>query len=242
MLKTLFKLFFISFLLVVTACAPKPVVAPPSVYEDTALSLDEILEKASGDIVSLKAITDIEILQNNKHYDSISASVLVKMPDWVHVRMYKFGMLVKDFVIKDEKLYVLLGKGGPDLEKFGKEFHNAIFWWDDIQEGVLYSNGPEYIIRARNKEVHIDKATLLPLKQSIVAFEKNIEITYEEPKEEKDGYWHQSLINIRAGDFSFTVKLKKLLRNPELGEFDFKSPEENQTDLRDSFFRTSGPG
>ena len=226
MLKKLFKLFFISFLLVVTACAPKPVVAPPSVYEEIPLSLDEILEKASGDTVALKAITEIEIRKNNEHYDSISASVLVKMPDWVHVRMYKFGMLVKDFVVMGDSLYVLSGKGGPDLKKFGKEFHNAIFWWDDIQEGVLYSNGLEYIIRARNKEVHIDKATLLPLKQSIIAFERNIEIIYEEPKEEKDGYWHPSVINILAGDFSFTVKLKKLLRNPVLGEFDFRVPEE----------------
>ncbi len=226
MLKKLFKLFFISCLLVVTACAPKPVVAPPSAYEEITLSLDEILEKASGDTVALKAITEIEIRKNNEHYDSISASVLIKMPDWVHVRMYKFGMLVKDFVVKGDRLYVLSGKGGPNLKKFGKEFHNAIFWWDDIQEGVLYSNSLEYIIRARNKEVHIDKATLLPLKQSIVTFERNIEIIYEEPKEEKDGYWHPSVINILAGDFSFTVKLKKLLRNPVLGEFDFRVPEE----------------
>jgi hypothetical protein len=226
MLKKLFKLFFISFLLVVTACAPKPVLAPPSAYEEITLSLDEILEKASGDTVALKAITEIEIRKNNEHYDSISASVLVKMPDWVHVRMYKFGMLVKDFVVMGDSLYVLSGKGGPDLKKFGKEFHNAIFWWDDIQEGVLYSNGPEYIIRARNKEVHIDKATLLPLKQSIVAFERDIEIVYKEPKEEKDGYWHPSVINILAGEFSFTVKLKKLLTNPELGEFDFRVPGE----------------
>ena len=226
MLKKLFKLFFISFLLVVTACAPKPVVAPPSVYEEITLSLDEILEKASGDTVALKAITEIEIRKNNEHYDSISASVLIKMPDWVHVRMYKFGMLVKDFVVMGDSLYVLSGKGGPDLKKFGKEFHNAIFWWDDIQEGVLYSDGPEYMIRARNKEVRVDKATLLPLKQKIVTFERNIEISYEEPVEEKDGYWHPSVINILAGDFSFTVKLKKLLRNPEFGEFDFRVPRE----------------
>ena len=228
MSKTLSKLFFISFLLVVTACAPKSVVIPPPIYEETVLSLDEILEKVSGDIEVLKAITYLDIRKNNEHYGSFSVLILVKRPDWVHIRMYhQLGMLGKDFVVKGETLYVLFGEGSPNLKKFGKAFYNAIFWWDDIQEGVLYSNGPEYIIRARNKVVHIDKATLLPLKQSLVAFERNIEITYEEPKEEKDGYWHQSLVNIRTGDFSFTVKLKKLLRNPELGEFDFKSPEEN---------------
>ena len=225
MSKKLFKLFFISFLLVVTACAPKPVMGPPLLYEETSLTLDEILEKASGDTVALKAITEIEILKNKKSYDSISASVLVKMPDWAHVRMYKYGMLVKDFVVMGDRLHVLSGKGGPNLKKFGKEFHNAIFWWDDIQEGVLQSNGSEYIIKARNKVMHIDKATLLPLKQRLVAFERNIEIIYGEPMEEKDGYWHPSEINILAGDFRFMVKLKKLLRNPVFGEFDFKIPD-----------------
>ena len=88
----------------------------PSIYEETSLSLYEIIEKASGDTESLKAITEIEIRKNNEHYDSISASVLVKMPDWVHVRMYKFGMLVKDFVVMGDSLYVLSGKGGPDLK------------------------------------------------------------------------------------------------------------------------------
>ena len=226
MSKKLFKLFFISFLLVITACATKPAVAPPLVYEETAMSLDEILMKARGGTEALKAITEIDVRKNNEHYDSISASVIVKMPDWVHIRMYKFGILVKDFVVMGDRLHVLSGKGGPDLKEFGREFHNAVFWWDDIQEGVLYSNGPEYIIRARNKEVRIDKATLLPLEQRLVAFKRNIEITYGEPMEEKDGYWHPSVINIVAGEFSFTVRLKKLLRNPVLGEFDFKVPEE----------------
>ncbi len=226
MLKMLFKLFFISSLLVITACAPKPVLTPPMVYEETVLSLDEIIEKVRGDIKAFKAITDIEISKNNRHYDSISASVLVKMPDWVHVRMYKLGMLVKDFVVMGDSLYLLSGKDDPNLKKFGREFHNAIFWWENIQEGVLYSSGSEYIIRERNKEVHIDKATLLPLKQKITTFENEIEITYEKPIEEQDGYWHPSVINIQTGDFSFTVNLKKLLRNPTLGEFDFRIPEE----------------
>ena len=225
MSKKLSKLFFISILLIVTACATKPVVAPPSVYEETALSLDEILKKASGDTMAIKAITDIEIRKNDKYYDSIRASVLVKMPDWVHVRMYKFGMLVKDFVVMGDRLHVLSGKGSPNLKKFGKEFHNAIFWWEDIEDGVLSSKGDEYMIRSRNKELRIDKATLLPLQQKIIAFEREIEITYTEPKEEKDGYWHPSVINIVVGDFSFRVKLKKLLRNPLLGEFDFQVPE-----------------
>lgn len=226
MSKMLFRSLCISLVVLFSACAPKPsVVPPPPVYEERELSLNEILEKAGGDTEALKAITDIEILKNNEHYDSISASVLVKMPDWVHVRMYKFGMLVKDFVVMGDELYVLSGKGGPDLKRFGREFHNAIFWWDDIQEGVLNSNGPEYIIMARNKELRIDKATLLPISQKLVAFERNIEITYEEPIEEKDGYWHPSVITILAGDFMFKVDLKKLLRNPALGEYDFRVPE-----------------
>lgn len=226
MSKMLSKLFFISLIVLFSACAPKPLLIPPSVYEETTLSLDEIIEKASGDTVAFKAITEIEVRKNNEHYDSVRASVLIKMSGPVHVRMYKFGILVKDFVVMDDRLYLLSGKGDPKLKELGRQFHNAIFWWNDIQEGVLQSKGSEYIIKARNKVVHIDKATLLPLRQRFVAFEREIEIIYGDPMEEKDGYWHPSEINILVGDFSFTVKLKKLIRNPALGEFDFRLPEE----------------
>ena len=91
----------------------------------------------------------------------------------------------------------------------------------------MNTSADEYIIRAADREIHIDKSTLLPLKQIIPAFNQKIEIVYSEPVKEEDGFWHPSVINISAGDFGFEVKIRKLLKNPSPGENDFKTTVQN---------------
>jgi hypothetical protein len=205
-------------------CAPKVVSLPPPEYLEQDLSLEEIIVKVSTGVEVLKAITDINIEKNDKPHDFYNASVLVKKPGWLHMRIYKFGMLVKDFVIKDKELYVLSGKGGDNLKKLGNEFYNAIFWWDDVSNAVMRRKGNEYIVRSENKEIHIDTATLLPLKQEIMALNTKINITYDKPRKGENGFWYSSEMVIYINDFKFSVKLKKLLKNPSLGEFDFRTP------------------
>ncbi|MEN8264369.1 MAG: hypothetical protein ABFR82_13000 [Nitrospirota bacterium] len=222
MLKTLSRFFFISLILAFAGCAPK--VAPPPQYLEKDLSLEEIISKVSSDVEVMKAITDIRIEKNNEPYDFVNASVLVKRPGWLHMRIYKFGMLVKDFVIKDNNLYVLSGKGGDNLKKLGNEFYNAIFWWDDMHNAVMHRKGDEYIVKSEKKEIHIDSATLLPVKQEITAFSTKIDINYDKPKKDENGFWYSSEMEIYIGDFKFSVNLKKLLKNPSLGEFDFRVP------------------
>ncbi len=46
-------------------------------------------------------------------------------------------------------------------------------------------------------------------------------MNYKEPKE-TDGYWYNSIITINLNNFKFRVKLKKLIKNPVLGEADFR--------------------
>jgi hypothetical protein len=209
-------------ILAFAGCAPK--VAPPPQYLEKDLSLEEIISKVSSDVEVMKAITDIRIEKNNEPYDFINASVLVKRPGWLHMRIYKFGMLVKDFVIKGSNLYVLSGKGGDNLKKMGSEFYNAVFWWDNMNNAVMHRKGNEYIVKSENKEIHIDSATLLPVKQEISTLSTKINITYDKPKKDESGFWYSSGIEIQIGDYKFSVNLKKLLKNPSLGEFDFRIP------------------
>ncbi len=225
MLKTLYRFFFISLILVFAGCAPK--VAPPPQYLEKDLSLEEIISKVSNDVEVMKAITDIRIEKNNEPYDFINASVLVKRPGWLHMRIYKFGMLVKDFVIKDNYLYLLSGKGGDNLKKMGSEFYNAVFWWDNMDNAVMHRKGDEYIVKSGEKEIHIDSATLLPVRQEISALSTKINITYDKPKRDENGIWYSSEMEISVGEFKFTVTLKKLMKNPSLGEFDFRTPAES---------------
>lgn len=223
MSKKLLRYLCFSVFIIFAACAPRPTVAPPPSYDETEMTLKEVLAKAGKDIKVLKAITDIRIEKNNEPYSFIKASVLIKEPYWIHMRMYQLGMLVRDFVIRDNELYVLSGKNDSNLMTLGRELYNAIFWWDAYSSGVMHREAETYIIRTDDKEIHLDGRTLLPVRQEIKALNNSIRITYENPVNNED-FWYSEILKINVADFTFTIKLKKLLRNPSLGEFDFRTP------------------
>jgi hypothetical protein len=154
----------------IIACTPRQGLKAPPVYE--GLSPENISLKINNDIDMLKAISDISIEKNKEPYDFINASVLVKKPGWVHMRMYKFGMLVKDIVIKDDMVYVLAGKSSDRLKQLARELYNAIIWWDILKDGLIYTDEDEFIIRTDTKQLHLDRKTLLPVKQQIKVMDK----------------------------------------------------------------------
>ncbi len=223
MLKKPLRLLCFSLFILFLACAPKPKIAPPPLYEEKEFMLQELIAKAGDDIDVLKAIADIRIEKNGEPYSSISASVLIKRPGQVHMRMYQLGILVRDFVIKDDTLYVLTGKNDDKLKMLGTELYNAIVWWDGYGSGEMYKEGRAYVIRTEEREIHLDRATLLPIKQEIRTLNRDILVEYDEPVGNK-GFWYPALIKIYVDDFTFNVKLKKLLKNPALGEYDFQTP------------------
>ncbi|HBH60320.1 MAG TPA: hypothetical protein DDX85_00965 [Nitrospiraceae bacterium] len=199
---------------------------PPPLYQERELSRDEVISKSGSDIEILKAITDINIEKNNEPYSFISASLLIKKPGWIHMRMYQLGILVRDFVIKDDTLYVLSGKNDEKLKKLGKELYNAIFWWDTYRNGEMSGERETYVIRTEDREIHLDKTTLLPLKQEIRTLNKYIEVMYHAPVN-NEGFWYPSLLKISMDDFIFNVKMKKIIKYPTPGESDFQVPAES---------------
>jgi hypothetical protein len=204
-----------------TGCAPKAITPLQPQYKEE-LSLDEIVSKVSDDIQVLKAIADMRIEKNGDLYDHINASVIFQRPDNAHMRMYKLGMLVGDIVMKDGELYIITGKKDPKLAGLIEEFLHAVFWWDNVQGDSLYSEKDEYIIRKAGKEIRLDKATLLPVRQDIISSGKNVHITYTEPQS-FDGFWYPSKLEISVDAFRFIVTIEKLIKNPQLGEYDFKT-------------------
>jgi hypothetical protein len=214
-------LFSVTFLLLIN-CAPQIITTAPPQYREE-LSLDEIIAKVSDEIQVLKAVADIRIEKNNELIDQINASALVQRPDRVHMRVYKLGMLARDIVMQDSKLYGLSGKNSAKIAGLIDEFFHAVFWWDDVEDGSLYSLGAEYIIRTVNKEIHLDKATLLALRQDIRSSGKTVHITYADPQN-YEGFWYPSKLVIDVDEFRFSVKIAKLIKNPPLGESDFKLP------------------
>ncbi len=226
-LLTPYRLPLTPFCLLLTAycfisCAPKAITPVPPQYREE-LTLAEIVSTAGDGIQVLKAIADIRIEKNSELYDQINASVIFQRPDRAHMRMYKFGMLVSDIVMKDRELYVLTGNKDTKLAGLIEKFLYAVFWWDDVEGGVLSREQDAYIIRTVSKEIHLDKATLLPVRQDISLSGKTVHVKYAEPQN-YEGFWYPSKLEISVDDFRFSVKIDKLIKNPPLGEYDFRIP------------------
>ena len=220
--KKIITSYFFFFIICLSGCVPR--VAPPPIYRGADLTLEEVIQKAGKDIDALKAIADISIEKNNEPYSYISASALIKRPGQVRMRIYKFGLPVNDILIKDEKVYVLSGKSSNVAKDLGREFYHAVLWWDGIKDGVMHKEEKEYILKTESKEIYLDKETLFPLRQEIITEGKSASILYSEPKSE-EGFWYPSAIEIKIGDYILKVQVTKLLLNPQLGEDDFRVPD-----------------
>lgn len=224
MLKRRFKYSFFSLLLFLVSCAPR--VAPPLLYSDVELSLEEVISEAGREIDALKVVVDIDIKKADEPYYHSTASVLIEKPGLLHIRMYNLGMLAGDVIVKNEKVYILSGRINSRFETFIKELYSTIFWWDDVRDGYMYKEEEEYIIRVGNREVYLDSATLLPIKQIVRISEQKLYITYDKPVREGH-FWYPSLMEIKMDDYNFTVRIERLLMNPQLSSRDFKMPGED---------------
>ncbi|HDZ61811.1 MAG TPA: hypothetical protein ENH40_01540 [Nitrospirae bacterium] len=232
-------------------CAPK-IAPPPALYRGQDLSLEEIISIARGNIDSVKTVIGINIEKDDNPHSSASASLLLKKPGWIHIRLYKFGMPVGNYVVKDKTVHVISGKKGDSLKKFSGELYHSVMWWEDLESARLHTAGNEYIIRTEEKEIRLDRSTLLPVSQKITADNKTIFVSYGEPRKHSskfkqsasdgpeedtgehaaDDYWYPSVVKIEMGAYRFTVTIEKLFINPPLGENDFKLPEELKKSIR----------
>jgi len=218
----LFTSYFSLLSFCLSGCVPR--VAPPPLYRGAELTLDEVIQKSGKDIDALKASADISIARKNEPYSDISVSARIKRPGQTRMQIYKFGVPVNDILIKDEKVYVLSGKSNGEIKELGMEFYHAVFWWDGMKDSVMYKEGTEYILKTESKEIYLDKETLFPLRQEIITEGKSVLIIYSEPKSE-EGFWYPSVIDIKIGDYILKVQVKKLILNPQLGEYDFRVPD-----------------
>ena len=222
-----FKIYILLFtvycsLFTVLGCAPK-VIAPPPLYKDSELSLKEIIKLAQKDINTLKAIVSIDVEKNNVPFTYVDASLLIKKPNWLHMRFYKFGLPAGDFLMKDNTVYAVSGKGSNKFKEFGKELYYSVFWWEDIENAIMYREAENYVIRTKNKEIRLNRNTLLPERQEVIINNKKIYMLYSEPKKEGN-LWYPSLLKIEIDAYRFSIKIEKLFINPLLREDDFREP------------------
>jgi hypothetical protein len=223
--------YFLFFIFYLFGCAPK--VSPPLIYKDVELSAEEIISITRGDIHSIKAIVNVHIEKDNIPYSHVDASLLLKQPNWIQMRWYNFGLLTGSLVIKDSIVHAASGKGSERFRDLGNELYYSVFWWDDLENALMFRDGTEYVLRTEKRKIHLDSATLIPKKQEIIANNSSISITYDRPGKNfiqtvqnspNSEAWFPSVIIIKIGSYRFSVKIDKLFFNPVLGENDFVVP------------------
>lgn len=256
---SLFTAYCLLLIVFMMGCAPRAVSPPPDKdipgYEEKDLTLEEIVTIARDDVDTLKIIAGINIEKDDKPHLYIDALILMKRPGWLHIRAYKFGMPVGNFLLKENEAYSLsTGNGSSlsekfprNLKEFSKELYRSVFWWEGLTisdcrfeisdcsgNTVMTKNEKEYIIKTESREIRIDKSTLLPVSQEVTVSSKKILILYDEHK--KEGNFRYPLsVKIEAGNYRVSIRVEKLFVNLKLEENDFKEPQitDNQLPITD---------
>jgi hypothetical protein len=203
MLKHASKLFWVSLVLLVAACAPKKIAMPS--YEGRAFK--EVLSEKSG-ISAIEAKFAVLFEKKGSEIKGDAALDIEKSGD-LSLRVYSLGFLAMELTSRGGRV-----KSDPVLDR-GKRLiltrglRDCLFWWDMKDYDFSEENG-QYVMRNSDRELWIDKKTFLPSRQTI-RFEdgKELKIYYSEPAGEND-VWYQSKIRIELSRYAVTLTIKKM--------------------------------
>lgn len=217
-MKRLFRFYFFSIFIIIVSCAPKNL--PPPLYGGIELTLDEVISRSGDGIDGIKAVLEIDIEKDDSQSYRSSASIIIKKPGMVHIKTYNLGILTGDIIVKGDDIHILYGRMNKGLEPFIKVAYDTVFWWDGVRNGHMHKDNDLYIIRKDGRELHLDSATLLPVKQSAIIDGRRFHITYNKPVREGN-FWYPSFLEITMDDYRLYVKIERLFVNPSIKEEDF---------------------
>jgi hypothetical protein len=195
---------------------------PPPQYSGVELTLEELISKARDGIKSVKAIVEIYVTKDNNPYHHNRASIIIKEGGSAHMKLYNFGMLTGDVIVKRREVYVLQGRINTRLKTFIRELYETVFWWEGVKGGVMNKKGNMYIIKTAKRELHIDSRTLLPVRQDLRINGDIFQIAYDMPVKNGD-WWYPSSIEISVDRYRLSIKIERLFINPRLSDDVFKT-------------------
>ncbi len=197
------KLFFLSLVFFLAACAPKRMAMPS--YEGRAFS--DVLAERRG-ISGIDAKLAILFEKNGSEIRGDAALDISRSGD-LSLRVYSLGFLAMELTSRDGRV-----KSDPPLDS-GKKLilteglRDCLFWWD-MKDYVFSEENGYYLLKSPDRELWIDKKTFLPNRQTM-RFEdgKVLNIYYSEPANDDD-IWYQSKIRIELSRYAVTLTIKKM--------------------------------
>lgn len=203
-MKTVSKLFFLSILLIIFACAPRRVEIPS--YE--GVDVIEVLA-AKKPVSDIEAVFSITFETEDTWVKGDGKANISRNGD-LDLRVYSFGFLAFELVARDGII-----KSNPHVDKnkaavLSYGLRDCLFWWD-VDGYTLEEEDNAFLFSHAVRKIWIDKKTMLPLKQTIsLSDDRELVITYENP-EKINETWYPSKIRIQLARYGVVLVIKELL-------------------------------
>ncbi|HMK48596.1 MAG TPA: hypothetical protein VK435_00965, partial [Thermodesulfovibrionales bacterium] len=197
MLKTVSRLFSVSILIVLFACAPKHVAMPS--FE--GMDLNDALA-ARKNIAGIDTVFSLVYEKEDSEIKGDGA-VYVSRSGYVNMRIYSFGFLA--FELSSSNGVV---KSSPSIDKnkaliLTDGLRDCLFWWD-IKDFEVQEKEGKFILTNSRRQIWIDEKTMLPVRQIIsVEDGRELDIYYENPEKSGD-LWYPSKIRIELSKNALT--------------------------------------
>jgi hypothetical protein len=203
MWKNALKLFFVSIFILLAACAPRKIEMPS--YEGR-----DFREVIAGMQNISEIETKMSIVFEKVDTEMMGDGALSISRDGdMSLRVYSLGFLAMEVTSREGTV-----KSTPRLDKsktmiLTKGLRDCLFWWD-IKDFTLSEDRDAYLLINGERELWVDRKTLLPRKQ-IIRFDGDKELTiyYERPAREND-VWYQSKMRIELSRYRVTLTVKNI--------------------------------
>jgi hypothetical protein len=203
MSKIVSKLFLVSILIILSACAQKYVEAPS--YEGVGVA-DALF--ARKNIFAIDTTFSITFEKEDTEIKGDGVANISRSGD-MNMRLYSFGFLA--FELSSVNGIV---KSSPAVDKnkaliltYG--LRDCLFWWD-IKDFEKKEQEGNFILTNSQRRIWIDGKTMLPIRQ-VISLEdgKELNISYENP-DKIGGSWYPSKIRIELSRYAVTLRIKDM--------------------------------
>jgi hypothetical protein len=204
MLKIVSKLFFLSILLVASACAPRYVEIPT--YE--GMDVREVLA-AKKSVSDIEAVFSVTFEKEDTSMKGDGKMDVSRDGD-LALRIYSFGFLAFELTSHDGIVHSNppVDRNKSTMLTYG--LRDCLFWWD-IDDPDFKEENDAYIFSDVVRKIWIEKKTMLPMKQTVSLSDgRELVITYESP-EKMNEIWYPTKIRIQLAQYSVTLVIRELL-------------------------------
>jgi len=197
------KLFFVSIIILASACAPKKVEMP--VAEQRSINI-VLAERQSIERIDAAMSVVFEKTDSEMHGDAV---LDIAQDGSLHMKVYTLGILVMDLTSKNGRV-----KSTPKLDRsktaiLTQGLRDSLFWWD-LADFTVQEENDHLILQNATRQVVLDRKTMLPKKQ-VISFDdgKQLTVLYDNPAQTK-GVWYQSKMRIELSRYTVTLIVREI--------------------------------